>query len=137
VNLTSEPGTYALLIRVPQAQRMRAGSLGWFHFSAGWYIYSGSALGPGGLAARLGRHARAHKTPYWHIDYLLRKGHLAGAWLAAGRQRRECVLARRLIRSPKAQIVAPHFGASDCHCLTHLVYFPRRSDAANCMLEMG
>jgi Uri superfamily endonuclease len=110
VNLTSEPGTYALLIRLPKAQRMRAGGLGWFHFLAGWYVYSGSALGPGGLAARLGRHARTHKTPHWHIDYLLRKGHLAGAWTAAGRLRRECVLARRLIRSPQAQIVALRFG---------------------------
>lgn len=34
------------------------------------YLYVGSAGGPGGLAARISRHLRRDKKPFWHIDYL-------------------------------------------------------------------
>ncbi len=38
--------------------------------SAGHYLYAGSAMGPGGLHARLSRHLRKNKTAHWHIDEL-------------------------------------------------------------------
>ena len=38
--------------------------------AAGQYAYVGSAHGPGGLRARVGRHLRAEKPLHWHIDYL-------------------------------------------------------------------
>jgi len=36
----------------------------------GYYIYIGSAFGPGGVRARMLRHLRADKPKHWHIDYL-------------------------------------------------------------------
>ena len=120
-------GTYALLIRLDSARAVTVGRLGPVRFPAGWYVYAGSALGPGGLAARLMRHAWRYKPLHWHIDYLLVFSALKGAWLIQEPRRRECELARYLARSPDAQIIAPRFGASDCDCVTHLRYFPHRT----------
>ncbi len=36
----------------------------------GYYIYVGSAFGPGGVNARVSRHFRNTKKLHWHIDYL-------------------------------------------------------------------
>jgi len=36
----------------------------------GWYVYVGSALGPGGLAAKVGRHLGGRKMCRWHTAYL-------------------------------------------------------------------
>ncbi|MDH3602864.1 MAG: DUF123 domain-containing protein, partial [Candidatus Tectomicrobia bacterium] len=40
----------------------------------------------------------------------------------------ECQLAQRLLAW--GQIVIPRFGASDCSCPAHLLYYPRRLHAA-------
>ncbi len=45
--------------------------LGRVHIEKGYYIYVGSARGPGGVRARLRRHFSRDKKPWWHIDYLL------------------------------------------------------------------
>lgn len=37
---------------------------------AGWYVYSGSAKGPGGLRSRLRHHFRKTKKSHWHVDQL-------------------------------------------------------------------
>ena len=71
-NLPLSSGTYALLLVLHQSVQLRIGALGEYYFSAGWYVYVGSALlGPGGLAARVGRHIGvegsillAHRLPH-------------------------------------------------------------------------
>ena len=64
------PGTYMLLFYLPARQRVAVGRLGTHLFLRGWYIYVGSARGPGGVAARVGHHLRCQKRPRWHLDYL-------------------------------------------------------------------
>ncbi len=64
-------GYYILLIKVNKNIKMKVGSLGLTRFKEGYYIYIGSAHGPGGLRARIRRHLKKIKNPYWHIDYLL------------------------------------------------------------------
>ncbi len=44
--------------------------MGTFEFPAGILAYVGSAAGPGGLGARIGRHFRKGKALRWHVDYL-------------------------------------------------------------------
>jgi Uri superfamily endonuclease len=100
---------------------VQVGRLGRFVFRPGWYLYVGSALGPGGLRARLTRHARAEKRLHWHIDYLLVQAELCQIWTAASADRQECDWARTLAALPGAWIPAPRFGASDCRCAAHLL----------------
>ena len=56
--LPASPGAYAIVLNLPYQVSLRVGRLGEAVFPAGSYIYCGSALGPGGLRSRLGRHLR-------------------------------------------------------------------------------
>ncbi len=124
--LPDAPGTYALLLRLLRPTVVGVGRLGRFHLAAGWYVYVGSALGPGGLAARVGRHLRREKRLHWHVDYLLAVAPVVAVWYAVGRERRECAWARSLAARPGAILPVRGFGASDCHCPAHLFYFAAR-----------
>jgi Uri superfamily endonuclease len=128
-----QTGSYVLILQLPQPTLLTVGKLGKFEFPAGWYAYAGSALGPGGLAARIGRHRKTSKTPHWHIDRLRDRAELTAVWYAVGFRRRECVWARALSTLPGAREVAPGFGASDCRCSTHLLHLPKRPDP--CLFE--
>ena len=69
-SLPPGPGSYLLWLYLPQSQDLSIGKLGTFKFPAGEYIYLGSAHGPGGLRARLGRNLRGSGAVHWHIDGL-------------------------------------------------------------------
>lgn len=87
---------------------------------SGWYLYAGSAYGPGGLRARLSRHLAKNKTRRWHIDYLTSKAtrRYGWAWINA----KECELVATLQDHPDFHHVIPGFGSSDCaHCPSHLL----------------
>jgi Uri superfamily endonuclease len=123
-------GTYLLLAQLGQEVRIEVGKLGTFTFAPGWYAYAGSALGPGGLPARLARHARSDKRLHWHVDYLLRHAALQAVWQAVDPGRLECAWAAAIRALPGAQTPVRGFGASDCRCPAHLVFLPERpSDA--------
>ena len=142
-------GTYVLALRLVDGrpQEIKVGRLGTFLFPAGWYLYAGSALGPGGLRARLSRHLRrldgsapvppgevgfgwessgserpGAKRAHWHVDYVREAADWSGAWVSSSDQRRECDWAGALRGLPTATLVAPGFGASDCRCACHLVW---------------
>ena len=121
-----EPGSYVLILHLAQPTTITIGKLGTFEFPAGWYAYTGSALGPGGLAARLAYHHRREKSFQWHIDYLLAQAELAEMWWAVDNKRRECIWASALRSIPGARVPVPNFGASDCRCLTHLIHFAQQ-----------
>jgi Uri superfamily endonuclease len=86
----------------------------------GYLVYVGSALGPGGIRARVARHARKSKKPHWHIDYLRPYLSLAETWWKTAPDRWEhdwaALLAARL------DVAHPRFGASDCRCASHLFF---------------
>jgi Uri superfamily endonuclease len=119
-------GTYALLVQLKQDTTIEIGRLGTFHFPAGYYVYVGSALGPGGLRARLARHRRRQKTRHWHIDYLLAEAHIVGIRVDESGQRLECQWMRALLNMSGAQVVVPGMGSSDCACPSHVLYFDSR-----------
>jgi len=116
-------GTYLLILHVSQIPRLQIGRLGYYDIPGRTYTYVGSALGPGGLAARVGRHLRRQKRPHWHIDYLLDFADVQEVWGVDSEERLECAWADRLLRSAGARVVIPRFGASDCNCPTHLIYW--------------
>ncbi|MFQ6058444.1 MAG: DUF123 domain-containing protein [Anaerolineae bacterium] len=146
-------GTYALVLYLDHETRIVIGRLGTFDLPAGYYLYVGSALGPGGLEARLARHFRAEKRLRWHIDYLLEHAQTVEVWTAPSGGRlvtsarsgpepnssyshwaasacQECQWAEIARGLPGATIPVPRFGSSDCRCPAHLVHFATRPSLA-------
>lgn len=114
------PGSYLLVLRLEQGARLRIGALGTFDFPAGGYLYCGSALGAGGVLARVSRHVEGARTLHWHIDYLLRHARVHEVWARFDPRRLECEWAQALSRHEGFACPAARFGASDCRCPAHL-----------------
>ena len=115
-------GTYALILLNRRAQTFTIGRLGTFIFPRGYYVYIGSAFGPGGLAARVGRHLRPHKPLRWHVDYLTTCLPVVRVWHTRHPEPQECTWAGHFQTLGGTSIV-PGFGASDCRCSAHLLLF--------------
>ncbi len=118
------PGSYLLVMELAEPREIQVGKLGVFAFPAGWYVYAGSALG--GIEQRVNRHLRHSSVRRWHLDYLRAYAPIREVLRFPGTERRECELATTLMRLPGAMVPAPHFGASDCRCPSHLVHFAAR-----------
>lgn len=130
VKLPSRAGTYCLILRMYNAAGLTIGKLGQFNFPAGWYAYTGSARGPGGLRGRLQHHLRPVGNAHWHIDYLRSLATVRLVWYQAGARASEHAWAEALAKMPGANIPAMRFGASDCRCASHLVHFSQPPDRA-------
>jgi Uri superfamily endonuclease len=117
------PGTYALVLRFSRRLEILVGRLGTLEVQPGIYVYVGSALGPGGLTARVGRHCRREKRLRWHVDYLCEASQVEQVWFATGKSRWECRWANVLQSLSGASVPMAGFGASDCRCLSHLHFF--------------
>jgi Uri superfamily endonuclease len=115
--------SYILVLYLNRKTEIRVGKLGLLTFPRGYYVYTGSALGPGGLSARLRHHLYRTARPHWHIDYLRRFALLKEVWISNGPERLEHAWAKALQRLEGASIPAPGFGSSDCKCPTHLFCF--------------
>ena len=118
--LQSTPGTYALLLSAASDELVQIGRLGQLHVRAGFYVYVGSAFGPGGVRAHLAHHCRPAARPHWHIDYLRVAAHIITIWYTYDTLRREHQWAEVLQRACGASIPLQRFGASDCTCASHL-----------------
>ena len=92
----------------------------------GYYIYVGSAFGPGGVQARITRHCRRSKPRHWHIDYLRTVAPLREIWFSHDPERREHQWAELVRERRGSQVPQPGFGSSDCDCETHLLYTKQR-----------
>jgi Uri superfamily endonuclease len=115
-------GAYVVAVAVATPIEVRCGGAAPALLQAGRYLYCGSAYGPGGLRARLGRHFRKAKSIRWHVDQLTTRGEVIGAWAIP--QGDECELVQRLGLLP---VPVDGFGASDCaRCRSHLLRWPHR-----------
>ena len=115
-------GTYILVIRLQKRKRISIGRLGMFSFRKGYYLYVGSAFGPGGLNARISRHLRQNKKRHWHIDYLTLENTIIDVWFKNHRIRHECEWAKSLEEIPALKRPVSGFGSSDCTCRSHLFF---------------
>lgn len=124
-------GTYALLLSWEPAgtgassasQQVEIGALGTLALRRGTYVYVGSAFGPGGLRARVHRHARRDGATHWHVDYLRAVTSLDAVWFTADVHCRECSWGQVLAEDPESRLPLQGFGASDCTCSAHLVAY--------------
>ncbi len=119
-----EKGVYALIIKAKHDTEVTAGSLGPVKLASGYYVYVGSALGPGGLKARISRHLNRSKKLKWHIDYLLShsSAEIVGVICAVTNKRYECRIVHELLKHG-AYAPVRKFGATDCRekCPAHLL----------------
>ena len=105
---------------------LRVGRLGSLVLRPGWYVYVGSAFGPGGVRARVAHHRKLAARPRWHVDYLRRQAALKHVWYTCDPTPREHEWARVLRQLPGAEVPLRGFGSSDCRCPSHLVHFSRQ-----------
>ncbi|RLI15102.1 MAG: DUF123 domain-containing protein [Candidatus Hecatellales archaeon] len=131
-----QEAAYLLFLKAGSPVEVRVGSLGLLSLPAGYYVYAGSAGGPGGVKARVGRHLRLARLKAgkvkWHIDYLLTDPKVAAfeSWKIENHGRIECAVSKEIEKV--SDLTVPGFGSSDCRlgCRGHLHYFrrdPRRA----------
>jgi Uri superfamily endonuclease len=116
-------GCYTLVLHLPTGIGLTVGKLGDFHFSAGYYLYFGSALNS--LEGRLRRHLTREKKRHWHIDFLTSVAQLVQVWWTTQSKSLECSWAQRALEKASTSVLVPGFGSSDCRsCPAHLVHAP-------------
>ena len=120
--MQAKPGTYALIMACTGERQVDIGKLGQLCVRPGFYVYVGSAFGPGGLKARIAHHAKVARRSHWHIDYLRPVCHLNQIWYSYESEKHEHRWAGALSRFERATIPLAGFGASDCRCGGHLFY---------------
>jgi Uri superfamily endonuclease len=121
--MESSPGTYAIVLTPNSERSIKIGKLGMLKLQAGYYIYVGSAFGPGGLAARIAHHKRISQRPRWHIDYLRTAAEIIELWYTYDSRPMEHDWAETLAGAKGAWAPFPGFGSSDCNCKAHLYFF--------------
>jgi Uri superfamily endonuclease len=122
-------GTYALVLRSNASAATEIGCWGQLTIRPGYYVYVGSAFGPGGVLARVSRHCRKAKRKHWHIDYLREFANLASVWYSHSPDRLEHHWAEALARMNEMKPVKG-FGCSDCKCESHLFFVAKKPTLA-------
>ncbi len=117
------PGTYALIFSAYRKSQLKIGKLGTLQLKPGFYIYVGSAFGPGGIKARIAHHCKKPARLHWHLDYLASLLKLTEIWYTYDPIHREHQWAKTIASTRGASVPLSGFGASDCRCKSHLFYF--------------
>lgn len=121
--IEARAGTYMLLFECKNPSEIAVGRLGYIKLMPGVYSYVGSALGSGGVRARVKRHLTPVVNKHWHIDYLREALHLNRILFTYSDRRLEHAWANALLRLSDGVVAMAGFGASDCRCASHLVFF--------------
>lgn len=117
------PGSYALIFKCLSRSDVKVGALGILKLEPGYYVYVGSAFGPGGVSARINHHRQISQRPHWHLDYLRPSLQFVEYWYTNDTRPREHQWATRFTELRGARQPFAGFGASDCDCHTHLFRF--------------
>jgi Uri superfamily endonuclease len=119
----SLPGTYTLVLSSSVEKPVNIGKLGTLFLKPGFYVYIGSAFGPGGLKARIKHHFSYSTRPHWHLDYLRPALSVCEIWYTYDQTRREHQWAAIHSQTRGSILPLPGFGSSDCRCLSHLLFY--------------
>lgn len=125
IEITTQQGTYAILFKCETPFHAVTGKLGSINIAAGYWVYVGSAFGPGGLRSRLTHHLKPSTRPHWHLDYIKYGLHPIEIWVTDDLVKREHDWAGVFSALKGAARPIAGFGASDCSCLSHLIHLPR------------
>ena len=124
--LPVQSGTYALIYSCEQKGTVQIGKLGNLKLCPGYYVYIGSAFGPGGIRARISHHLQVATNPHWHIDYLKAFCCLRELWMELADVHNEQKWAESVALHPNARVPLKGFGATDAKSASHLFHFPKR-----------
>lgn len=119
----SHPGTYTLIFFSSIDKPVKIGKLGTLFLKSGFYVYVGSAFGPGGLKARIMHHFNHSSRPHWHLDYLSPVLDACEIWYTCDQTPREHQWATIHSQTRGALMPLPGFGSSDCRCRSHLFFY--------------
>ena len=119
----SLPGTYSLILSSSVEKSVNISKLGTLFLKPGFYVYIGSAFGPGGLKARIKHHFSYSTRPHWHLDYLRPALSVCEIWYTYDQTRREHQWAAIHSQTRGSILPLPGFGSSDCRCLSHLFFY--------------
>ena len=128
--MQSVSGTYVIILRSDTNRTIQIGRRGLLTLQPGYYLYTGSAFGPGGLKARVARHLRTEKKLRWHIDYLRAYTVPISVWCSYAKENLEHQWAQAIHAIPEMSPVKG-FGCSDCRCVTHLFYTAVKPELAH------
>ena len=121
--LPAAGGAYALVIATHRAVTITLAGREPAELPEARYLYGGSAYGPGGIRARVGRHLKGAKSIRWHVDRLSNAFGVAAVIALPGG--RECALLEEVRGWEGVTVPAPGFGSTDCGtCAAHLVMLP-------------
>ncbi|MGD8939462.1 MAG: GIY-YIG nuclease family protein [Gammaproteobacteria bacterium] len=126
--MLNQKGTYALILQSNSTRKIQIGRLGKLALNSGYYLYVGSAFGPGGLKSRLDHHLKRAIKPHWHIDYLRRYTKVIEIWYTTDAVRREDDWVTNMTKIPHVNIAYPGFGASDSNSVSHLFWSARNPE---------
>jgi len=127
-SLRDKSGTYLLAMQCNNESVVEVGAEGRVALQTGMYLYAGSAFGPGGVGARVRRHARTDHAQHWHIDYIRPHCMLQGAWVSYANTKLECPWARALLDADSTSVPKKGLGSSDCGCRTHFMRWEAEGD---------
>ena len=126
-----QPGTYALIFSAARKGQIAIGKIGTLQLQPGFYVYAGSAFGPGGLKARIRHHCSKAARPHWHIDFLASTLALKEIWYTCDPVHREHLWADTIANTRGASAPFAGFGSSDCRCQSHLFFFRSKPGSKN------
>ena len=138
--MDTKAGTYVLVLRNRSNRAVEIGQWGTLDLSPGYYLYIGSAFGPGGVFSRVARHCRKEKRKHWHIDFLREKTILIAVWVDHSPFKLEHDWAKDVVKMGGISPIRG-FGCTDCQCDAHLFFSeakPKRDEfvtLTNCSVE--
>jgi Uri superfamily endonuclease len=132
-SIPNAPGVYILVLYLSQTTAITFNRKSSRHlFPPGWYVYVGSARGPGGLSRRVARHQRRNadgKRMHWNVDYFREHATLCEVWYcetesSEAEHQWACVV--RDLTSATVPVLK--FGANDCTagCPSHFFHLADR-----------
>ncbi|MDP2965434.1 MAG: GIY-YIG nuclease family protein [Pelolinea sp.] len=126
MEIPAEPGSYIIFGRLADEVCFTSGLFSGQLLTRGYYLYTGSAFGPGGLRARIARHLKPGTKKFWHFDYLKALIQIEEIWYSPGGKNQECQFIKALQDLDYSSFPFLKFGSSDCRhgCQAHLVRFP-------------
>ena len=136
MTMRADPGTYAIVLHCRSGGEVPLGRRGHLAVDPGYYIYVGSAFGPGGVKARVSRHLRESKKRHWHIDYLREQATPVCVWCSYAPTHREHEWAQA-VSGMHGNFPVTGFGCSDCGCDTHLFAMAGMPEFAQFSVAVG
>lgn len=132
-SIPNAPGVYILVLYLSQTTTITFNRKSSQHsFPSGWYVYVGSARGPGGLSRRVARHQRRNadgKRMHWNVDYFRELAPIVEVWYSYTRsEQMEHEWASAVSSMHGATVPVQGFGANDCRqcCSAHFFHFIER-----------